>query len=215
MSLEKNVEIKCPKCGNAIETLIWDSVNVTLDRELKNQILDGSFGMVTCPSCGEKTRLNYPFLYHDMEQKLMIQLVYDDEAAKNAVEEFKGFQGKTLPGASMDDYRFRVVNGIYALKDKIEIFDAGLDDREIEMYKLLTLPTIQGQLQGAEKIEQYFYKASDGNKIAIIADGRVAGEVGLSDDFMEVIRKQYGFSDVDEMIIDRIWALGFLSEGKR
>ena len=37
---------------------------------------------VTCPNCGETFRLNYPVLYHQMEDLIMIYLVPESEVEK-------------------------------------------------------------------------------------------------------------------------------------
>jgi hypothetical protein len=81
-------------------------------------------------------------LYHDMQQKLMIWLIPDDEPGDPAGE----LETPGLPaGGSMADYRARRVDSINELLEKILLFDAQLDDVALEMVKIV----IATQLEAA------------------------------------------------------------------
>lgn len=60
---------------------------------------------ITCPECGEVATVDHSFLYHDVEQRLMLYMVKEEETFREAVE-------------------------------KIRVFDAGRDDRVIELLKV-------------------------------------------------------------------------------
>ena len=66
MSLEREETLKCPKCKTENKFHIYDSINVTLDPELKKKVLDGSLFKMKCAECGTETVINYDTLYHDM-----------------------------------------------------------------------------------------------------------------------------------------------------
>jgi len=100
----------------------YDSVNAGINPELKEQILDGSFGEVKCPKCGATCNLVYNFLYHDMKDKYLICVGTD---YTDTMREFGKPEG----------YKLRYVAGIQHLVDKIHIFDAGLDDVIMELTK--------------------------------------------------------------------------------
>ncbi len=72
MSKSHIYSFKCPKCNKKIPCVIYDSINVTLDPELKEKLLDTSLFHVTCPHCHKTFTHHYPFLYHDMEKKFMV-----------------------------------------------------------------------------------------------------------------------------------------------
>ena len=79
MSLQHEETLKCTKCGAENQFTIHESVNVTLDPELKPQVLNGSLFKMTCASCGTQIIVNYDILYHDMSdyRPLMIQCYHE------------------------------------------------------------------------------------------------------------------------------------------
>jgi predicted RNA-binding Zn-ribbon protein involved in translation (DUF1610 family) len=70
MSKNHQREIQCPKCGRKSSFTIWDSVNVSLNPELKEKIIDQSLFNFHCPSCKKNVLVQYPLIYHDMDRKL-------------------------------------------------------------------------------------------------------------------------------------------------
>ena len=74
MSKIRTIKLTCPECGEEFDFDVYESVNVTLDPNLKEKVLDGSIFAPVCPKCGHFEVLIHPFLYHDMEKGFMIQL---------------------------------------------------------------------------------------------------------------------------------------------
>lgn len=74
MSKMRTIKLTCPECGEEFEFDIYDSVNVSLDPNLREKVIDGSLFAAICPKCNHLEVLVHPFLYHDMERKFMIQL---------------------------------------------------------------------------------------------------------------------------------------------
>ena len=70
MSKNHKMEIQCPKCRRRSSFTIWDSVNVSLNPELKEKIIDQSLFNFNCPSCQTDVLVQYPLIYHDMDRKL-------------------------------------------------------------------------------------------------------------------------------------------------
>lgn len=73
MSMERTVDISCPGCGQASKFVIWQSINTTIDPQMKQAVRDRSAFMFTCPNCGQTRFVDYGFLYHQMEDKIMIR----------------------------------------------------------------------------------------------------------------------------------------------
>lgn len=129
MSLKTQVSASCHKCGCEHKLHIYKSINSAADPQLKASLLDGSLFLWECPACGERNLVSYECLYHDPDQKIMIWMlpsgaprVLEDDAILNRVR-------------TMEDYRFRIVANPGELMEKVLIFDAGLDDRCMEMVK--------------------------------------------------------------------------------
>ena len=137
MSRKTTIPVNCPACGRAHELVAWQSLNVTLDPDEKPRLLDGSLTRFTCEGCGHTADLVYPLLYHDMDKQLMLWLLPEggDEGAgdKSDPDELPPTMRKTLgPG-----YTFRRVGSHNELREKVYVSDAGLDDRVIEVVKLI------------------------------------------------------------------------------
>ncbi len=127
MSKQAEKKIKCERCGLEQTFIIWESLNVTLDPGQKRELLEGKFTYFICKNCQWSSRIVYPLLYHDMGKRFMIWLWTGSNDPTN--EQLLDFR-------LVSSYQYRLVTSIEELIEKILIFDQGLDDRIIEMYKL-------------------------------------------------------------------------------
>ena len=134
MSRHHIEKVTCPSCHHEGDFELWDSINTALDPEMKEKVLNKSIFLYTCPSCGETFRLNYPTLYHQMEDLIMIYLVLESEVEKTC-EIF--CEKNALADFHTEKYLNRIVTSANEPVEKIHIFDAGKDDRIIELVKLL------------------------------------------------------------------------------
>lgn len=73
MSLAVPCSLRCPSCGNEQETMVWESVNVTLDPELKEKLFRAEINLFSCEKCGEESLIDTPLLYNDMTAKVCVQ----------------------------------------------------------------------------------------------------------------------------------------------
>ncbi|MBO4522897.1 MAG: CpXC domain-containing protein, partial [Methanomicrobium sp.] len=71
--MEHSEKITCPDCGAESDFVIWQSINTMIDPETKAKVLSGEIFRFKCPKCGSETNIMYDCLYHQMEDKLMIQ----------------------------------------------------------------------------------------------------------------------------------------------
>jgi hypothetical protein len=65
------MDVTCA-CGRTFKAELYQSANVTLNPDLRRQILTGEMNVVDCPSCGAHFHVEMPFLYHDMARGEMI-----------------------------------------------------------------------------------------------------------------------------------------------
>ena len=65
--------IQCTQCGYNQETTIWESINVTVDPQLKEKFFAGEINIFECENCGEHVFINAPLLYHDMTGEFCVQ----------------------------------------------------------------------------------------------------------------------------------------------
>ena len=66
--------IVCPMCGELSKAEIYTSVNHTVNKRIRNKVVDGELFAWVCPSCKHTARLTYPILYNDMKNRLSKQL---------------------------------------------------------------------------------------------------------------------------------------------
>lgn len=129
MSLNQTETVECPKCGKKSPFTVWNSVNVTLDPSVKQDVLSGKIFLFHCPHCHTETYVLYSLLYHDPDHSFMVWFVPDSgeteaDLPPGMTEMYTG-QG----------YRFRLASRMPDFVEKILIFEAGLNDIAVEAVK--------------------------------------------------------------------------------
>ncbi len=152
MSTEIRKEVCCPDCGAKTTARMWSGINAEVNPNLRLSVLDESLFDWRCPQCGYEAMLAYPCLYHDKGRRFMIYILpgKPDPAKAAGI----GAQFPQLRGV-----RKRVTGSLATLKEKILLFEDGLDDRAAELVKLLLAMVLE---RGKGKhVEQGFYCSSD------------------------------------------------------
>ena len=204
MSRPSKQTVNCPKCGKPIEFTLWQSINTYMEFAVPD-IISGKLFEVECKSCGLKTRVNYPILFNDMNHNIMIQYCMPDDI-DNAVE-----ASRILENAGC---RIRIVTSQEELREKTAIFNAGYDDRIIELLKVFVISSLEKELVG-ENIEAAFFHIDENNlKLELVIDGKVA-YVDVNADEISKVEKTFqdklaAIGD-SAAIIDCKWALVFLN----
>ena len=114
--------MRCNYCGKDFDAKEIRSVNVQLNPELKAAVKDGTLFVHECPHCGKAVLSTGAFLYHDPQEHLLIAL-----------------SASELSAESLEGYTCRRVATVGELIEKVNIFDAGLDDVIMELCKYVTL----------------------------------------------------------------------------
>lgn len=73
MSRKQLIETRCPNCDGMVKSTIWQSINVQIDPEAKEELLCGRINVARCPSCKTDYPILIDLLYHDMENNLCVQ----------------------------------------------------------------------------------------------------------------------------------------------
>ncbi len=203
MSMPHREKIKCPKCGKELEYTMWDSINTQMDFAIPD-IISGKLFEVVCDRCGQKLHLMYPILFNDMIHNVMIHYVMpgqEEEAEKAWV--FSRSLG----------YRLRIVTSQEELREKTGIFNAGLDDRVIEILKVYVLAQAGDQMEGKKLGGMYFLPDEEQPRMEFDLDGKQAflnivmdGYRQLEEEFRDALAETE-----DDMIINRQWAFDLLA----
>jgi hypothetical protein len=78
----KILELACPQCGNTQEVEVRDSLNVSIDPNLRNRLFNADINIFKCESCNHKAIISVPLLYHDMNRQYCVQY-YPPEAIED------------------------------------------------------------------------------------------------------------------------------------
>lgn len=120
---------------------VWHSITVSDSADLKKDLLSGKVNMFCCPSCSYRALVPEPLLYHDEEKSLMISFspCSDEQSGKKLFEEIKETSKASGELDNLRGYKLRFVCDYNSFLEKLLIFDAGLDDKTIEVLKVLIL----------------------------------------------------------------------------
>lgn len=123
-------EVACPKCNEISNAHLYISINATNDPQFREDLLSEKLLRWKCDNCGYEGRFTYPLLYNDMKRRFMIYLIPQ-------IDRFQ-LEDRKLE----DDYRNlkgivkRITPGFNSFKEKVFIFESGLDDMAVELTKI-------------------------------------------------------------------------------
>lgn len=147
MSTEIKKDIVCPSCGRVQKLEMYTSVNSEDNPELRRAILSEGIFDWECLNCGYVAQMVYPMIYHDPKNKFMIAL--RPSAAVTRPE----------PVSSMQGMKLRSVKNPRELKEKILIFEAGLDDAAVELVKNAITTAVKKNFSGS--VHAFFCEADE------------------------------------------------------
>ncbi len=161
----REVEVECPECKQKHKVKMYERINVTEEPHLKRSILKNEFFVFRCPDCGITMPMTYPCLIQDTERGYMVWYVPGFE--KTQMEKIFAFNDNGMQSDEYKDfnhyYRTRIVNNVNSLIEKMLIFDEDLDDRTIEVLKVMAAM----QLQHKHKVDAVqiilFERLNNGN----------------------------------------------------
>lgn len=215
MSTQIKRELICPKCRAAAENQLWAGITADESPEIREKILGETFFDYKCPKCGYAARFLYPCLYHDKKLGFMVYFV-PEGAGENPNPD-----GICEKFPQLSGIKKRLVNSPESLKEKVLIFEAGLDDLAVELLKLAMADVLKNKY-GKKAEESYFcYADSQENKIgfSFFLEGvaepiRRRTKMDAYEKTLE-IAEQAGFSDGgDFLTVDADFAKKVFSEYK-
>ena len=140
MSQTNTYSIRCPKCNGQQDELLYDSLDVGAEPDLRRQLLENRLNMVTCNQCGHSFRIDKNLLYHDSREGWMVYLspspiesMAETEAEfRNVLDDLASVlpSGKTLPPVDL------VLSHI-ELVERVFVREGGFNPKVIEYVKYL------------------------------------------------------------------------------
>lgn len=205
MSMGRKETVTCPKCGQAQDYIIWHTLNGDMNPVEKQQLLDGTLFRFECKNCGHKSNVNYGILYHDMTHRAMVY--YVDESSVEHTKETM-LDAERMSGFDMPGYRKRIVTDQNALREKAIIFEHGLDDRVVEIIKLVYYANASERFPDANIRAVYFLVVDEKYCLEFIGDQPLSAEIpaGVYDDIKKDYADRFNGEGDAECIVDMQWA---------
>lgn len=195
MTIAGTIRVRCPACNrDHADVALVQSINTRQDAAPKARLLAGDLNVLAC-ECGQRTKLEATLVYHDPDRDYFCQACPGGEEAMQAGEAAFAVIG---PVGTR-----RLVPSRNALVEKVKILDADLDDRVVEVLKVLLLASRGGD------------RALD----AVLLFDHVDREAGLIHwlllDDAQVLKSPLAAYDklastlkpADDLRIDRAWAI--------
>lgn len=202
--------VPCGSCGKSFEATVFESINTDYAPDVPEQILNGNIFRKKCPRCGATTNVEYDVLYHDLKNGTMVWVLQD---------KMPDYHEKVAIAKKMlSPYKHtRIVSNIEQLREKILCIENGLDDRVVEMYKMLALGNLWVQKPDF-KLKQAIFRRHDGKNIVTLIGETNEFSCELSQDDYIRLRDMYyksdSFSEFDGhfAIVDTEWAEKTITE---
>lgn len=214
MSLPREVITTCEHCGNKYEIMIWDTINSFMSPEMKASVQNMRLFFKPCPHCKKPNMVFFPTLYHQMEDKFMVQFIPD----RNMIDYMLNIPDEINPiriSQKKDNYIMRIVDDPVRLAEKTTILDKKLDDRAIEFMKCILIhKTIEekGPDVFNHKDPDIFLKYDNNEpKFVIVINDTPKFEVNFNENLYNDIKERMNkhINDMnkdDSVIIDLRWA---------
>lgn len=140
MAQTSTYPIQCPECKSQQDEVLYDSLDVGKEPELRKQLLENKLNRIKCNSCHFEFYVDKNLLYNDSKEGWMIFLnPHPVDQSEQAIREFDQVlrdmqdllpSGQKLPPVDLVLSRVELVERIF-------VREAGLDPRVVEYVKYL------------------------------------------------------------------------------
>lgn len=131
--------VACPSCGACDPVDVWDRIEATCNPERAAQLASGQIFIHTCLHCGALVPLDYPLFYIDRDRR--VAAFYpagegDEASLKQAFTQLViKFRGVELSSLGKAEFEVRLVPRRHELVEKAAVWNAGLNDKVVEVLK--------------------------------------------------------------------------------
>ena len=128
--------LNCPSCGEANSFERYDRIDVSKTPQFRTALIDWELFKFTCNHCGHQVIIDYPTIYVDEENKVIIQYLPSNCSDLGSVSSIKELAAEL----DISKYKRRIVTNLEDFVEKVQIFSEGMDDKAIEFMKYLKSP---------------------------------------------------------------------------
>ena len=211
MSKNRETALFCPNCSQTVVITENAVINTGEQPSLKQKIINGELYDYSCPKCGGVIHHVHETLFHDVDDKIMIYSVHPDNLYK-IIRTFN--LAREQNGHAYQTYRLRAVTTPTRLREKVIIFNAGLDDRVIEIIKFSELSAINTTFSNLNLNRGYFYVDDGKFYIEFVGDGDDFIRKEIPADTYDFIRSYYSavIDNDASIVVDSFWAENAVSD---
>jgi hypothetical protein len=192
MTISGTASVRCPACNREHEAKLVQSINARHNPELKARLLAGDLNLLDC-ECGKRTLLAATLLYHDPDRDFFCQACPGGDAAMD--------EGEAAFRAIGNTGTCRLVPTQNALVEKVKILDANLDDRVVEVLKVLLLAS-----RGDDINTILLFERAD-RDAATMTWAHLDTHVVLTSPLAAYDKLALTLKPTDDLRIDRAWAV--------
>ena len=195
-------EMACPRCGRKHEIKKYKRINVTEKEGLKKDILKNRLFVFRCEECGLNAPLTYECHYYDPKKKYQIFMAPElDDKAIGTMKELEDMTGGTK----------RLVDNINDLKEKIMIRENHMDDRVIELLKIMVISQLKKEMKDDTLLNILFDYNGGDLFFIVFFEKKGMGKLPILLDQYRQIENQYRMGILDHSVdafmkVDLEWA---------
>lgn len=217
----KREKIACPYCGHEQEIETYENIDIDIDEGMREKIMSEEILTFKCEECGEKAITAFPCLVSNLEKRYIFWLLanFNDEQKEELDREFEESMKDKKDKEFAEGYQRRIVGSVNELKEKILLADVGLDDRVMEIVKMLCVSEVSDQLKGEQLSEVRFNQTKDGQMfLVLVFIDRGPAMIDLTQEMYEKVAKMFA-NDIEKMTpkegfaeIDPFWASSVIDQ---
>ena len=222
MSESSMEKVTCPYCHIQHEFKKWILIDKGSDPGIDDAVRSGELFIFECPSCKSSYDMNYPFAYHEPDNKLLILYANNSDDYENAKLILSG-EKKPESNAiqqilNVPGYKKRLVFGREEFYEKLLLFDRGFDDGVMEIVKLFYGEKLaQNQKEDLFDTIRYFKDdETEEGVFFLMKEGQRVGKVNFDEKIYDWVISKYFDKIVekirDSFIVNIHWALDIVRE---
>lgn len=200
MSKRTTELLTCPTCNHKSSFNQYHRIDAVHLPHLKQEIIDWDLFKFSCLNCGCQYLIPYETVYYDITKGL--EIYYLPTLTTQAYNNLRWSTAHYL----------RVVTDMEAFVEKVQIFEAGYDDRVIEIMKYILAPKEEEDIQ-FDYDQMVFTKVGEGNyQFMFIRETEAVASLQFSQEFYDSLQLEYGRKFTETYIVDKSWAYQFISK---
>lgn len=153
------------RCGEHYVVDVANGLHISARPDIREQILAGTFHRFDCPNCGVTTQIDALLSYTDFPARLWFTIApstglpWRNRYLEIARQGFESTMQRNAPDLVIGwgrEMTRRLIFGLAALREKLVILDAKLDDRVIELLKIQLIRDLRDTFSATD----YFHLTS-------------------------------------------------------